>query len=263
VRLRTPVRRIVVEDGRAAGVELADGRVLHAPAVVSNADTRRTFLELVGASHLPAGFVRGVEGLAPSASACAVFLGLDTVPDVAPITIVSDGERHLAMNTPSLADPSLAPAGHASMTLVSLVPAREAATWDRRAPGYARRKRAAGDALVDLAERVVPGLRERIVYRQDASPPTFARYAWTTGGAIYGARSGAWRPAARSPIEGLVLAGAGVFPGAGVEAAVISGTLAADALCPAPGPAGRGCRPEGGAILLGGIAHLAPDPGGS
>jgi len=38
----------------------------------------------------------------------------------------------------------------------------------------------------------------------------------------------------KSPIPGLVLAGSGVFPGAGIEAVVISGTLAADALCPTP-----------------------------
>jgi all-trans-retinol 13,14-reductase len=39
-------------------------------------------------------------------------------------------------------------------------------------------------------------------------------------------------PQAKTPIEGLYLAGSGVFPGAGVEAVFISGTLAADAICP-------------------------------
>jgi phytoene dehydrogenase-like protein len=86
---------------------------------------------------------------------------------------------------------------------------------------------------MDLAEGALPNLRRHIVYRQDGSPATFARYAWTTGGAIYGPAVGQWRPPAKSPIDGLVLAGSGVFPGAGVEAVVISGTLAADALCPA------------------------------
>jgi len=69
------------------------------------------------------------------------------------------------------------------------------------------------------------------VYRQDGSPATFARYAWTTGGAIYGPAAGQWQLARKTPIERLYLAGAGVFPGAGVEAVVISGTLAADAVC--------------------------------
>jgi phytoene dehydrogenase-like protein len=133
--------------------------------------------------------------------------------------------------TPSRVDPGLAPPGHAAITLLTLVPRVEATTWDRRTPDYARRKREFGDVLVALAERVLPGLREHIVFREEASPATFARYAWTTGGAIYGP-TGQWRPPAKSPVERLYLAGAGVFPGAGIEAVVISGTLAADAVYP-------------------------------
>jgi all-trans-retinol 13,14-reductase len=230
VRLRTPVRRIRVEHGRATGVELANGEVHRAGAVISNTDVRRSFLDLVGREHLPPAFTRQVEALEPSTSAFMVFLGVDYVPDIEPLTIVSEGAAGLAIAIPSKVDPSLAPLGHASVSLVTLAPASEA--WDRRAPGYAARKRAAGDALVARGERVLPGLGSRVVYRQDGSPATFARYAWTTGGAIYGPAVGGWRPPAKSPIEGLVLAGAGVFPGAGVEAVVISGVLAADALVP-------------------------------
>jgi phytoene dehydrogenase-like protein len=237
VRLRTPVSRILIDAGRAVGVELAGGERLRAEAVISNADARRTFLELVGPAHLPADFVRHVEALRPSASALAVFLGVDYVPDVEPITIQADDAQGLAIAVPSKVDPSLAPPGHSSVTLLTLVPPAASGDWDRKAPGYAARKRREGDALIARAERTLPGLRGHIVYRQDGTPPTFARYAWTTGGAIYGPAVGAWRPPAKSPVERLVLAGAGVFPGAGVEAVVISGTLAADAVCPAPGRA--------------------------
>jgi phytoene dehydrogenase-like protein len=230
VRLRTPVRRILVERGRAAGVELATGEVERARAVVSNADVRRTFRELLAPGDLPTDFARDVAALRPSTSAFMVFLGLDTVPDLASIAIAEEDGGHVAVVTPSLIDPSLAPAGHAAVTLVTLMPASPA--WDREAPGYAARKRAAGDALIARAEGVMPGLSRHVVYRQDGSPATFARYAWTTGGGIYGPAVGGWRPPVKSPIEGLALAGAGVFPGAGVEAVVISGTLAADALCP-------------------------------
>jgi phytoene dehydrogenase-like protein len=233
VRLRTGVTRMLVERGRATGVELADGQVLRARAIVSNADARRTFFELVGRERLPRDFAARVEALRPSASALAVFLGVDYVPEIEPITIHSDGERGLAIAVPSKIDPSLAPQGHASVTVLTLVPPNEAASWDRKAPGYAARKRRAGDDLLSAAERVLPGLRRHIVYRQDGSPATFARYAWTTGGAIYGPALGQDRLPAKSPIEGLVLVGAGVFPGAGVEAVVISGTLGANALCPA------------------------------
>ena len=58
VRLKTRVARILVEEGRAAGVELADGTRVAASAVVSNADLKRTFLELVDPRQLPQGFSR-------------------------------------------------------------------------------------------------------------------------------------------------------------------------------------------------------------
>ena len=233
VRLRVPVSRILVERGRAVGVELAAGGILRAEAVVSNADARRTFLDLVGREHLPRDFACSVEGLAPSASAFAVFLGVDYVPDAESLTIqVADG-RGLGIAIPSKVDPALAPPGGSAVTLITLVPPSEAGGWNRKAPGYGARRRSMGDSLIALAEHTLPGLSEHIVYRQDGSPATFARYAWTTAGAIYGPALGQWRPPAKSPVEHLVLAGAGAFPGAGVEAVVISGTLAADALCPA------------------------------
>lgn len=236
VRLRTPVRRIVIERGRATGVESAGGRVERAPLVVSNADARRTFLELVGAECLPRDFAERVRGLRPSASAFVVYLGVDEVPDLEPITLLSTPAGALGIAVPSRVDPGLAPPGHASLTLTTLIPAREAETWDRGAPGYLARRRAAGEELIARAEAVLPGLRQHIVYRQEGSPATFGRYAWTTGGSIYGPALGQWRSPAYSPVPGLALAGAGVFPGAGVEAVVISGTIVADALCPPGGP---------------------------
>jgi all-trans-retinol 13,14-reductase len=240
VRLRTAVQRILVEGGRSTGVSLTSGEVIRARAVISNADLHRTFFDLVGREQVPEDFAARLQSLRPSTSAFMVFLGVDYVPDIEPLTFYSGEGRGLGIVVTSKADSSLAPSGHASVTLVSLMPSAEATPWSRRTPGYSARKRAAGDDLIALAERVLPGLRRHIVYRQDGSPATFARYAWTTAGAIYGPAAGQQRPPCKSPIQGLVLAGSGVFPGAGVEAVVISGTLAANALYPVG--AGRGSR---------------------
>ncbi|MBE0479492.1 MAG: NAD(P)/FAD-dependent oxidoreductase [Dehalococcoidia bacterium] len=49
-----PVTRIVFEGGRAAGVELAEGRTLHSKAVLSTLDPQTTFFDLLGADNLPA-----------------------------------------------------------------------------------------------------------------------------------------------------------------------------------------------------------------
>ncbi len=228
--LRTPVKEILIEQGRAAGVVLGkDGSVHRAPAIISNADLKKTFLDLVDESHLPKDFRARIAGGAASTSAFMVFLGVDFIPDVAPLTMTGD----LGIMIPSKADPSLAPRGHAAITLITLIPQSETASWQRKTKGYQARKRAFGDALIARAEKLIPGLSQHIIYRQEGSPRTFERYAWTTDGSIYGPALDAWRPPMKSPIPGLYLAGSGVFPGPGIEAVVISGVLAADTIYPA------------------------------
>ncbi|TWA67644.1 phytoene dehydrogenase-like protein [Azospirillum baldaniorum] len=223
VRLRTPVRRILVEDGRAAGVETMDGERIAAAAVISNADARRTLLELVGEEHLPAGCAEHYRALRPSTSAFLVTLALDIRPDLPAMTFLRDDGIALAL--PSAHDASLAPPGCASLTLMRLEPA--GGTWDRSAPDYREQKTREGEAMIATAATVIPDLERHILHRQEASAATFARYTLTTDGAIYGTD-----PAlpAKSPVPGLLLAGGGVFPGPGVEACVISGRLAAEAL---------------------------------
>jgi all-trans-retinol 13,14-reductase len=99
-----------------------------------------------------------------------------------------------------------------------------------------------------IADRVLAGAIPRVfpALGKEGRPATFARYAWTSGGAIHGPAVGTRHPPARTPIAGLVLAGAGVFPGAGVEAVVISGTIAADTLRPVAGPSPAASSPVAG-----------------
>jgi phytoene dehydrogenase-like protein len=101
----------------------------------------------------------------------------------------------------------------------------------RHSTAYLERKTALGDELIALAEEVLPGISGRIVLRCDASPVTFRRYAWSSHGAIYGTNSPAGKVASKSPLPGLAFAGA-ITHGAGVEAVVISGARAAEALVP-------------------------------
>ena len=221
--LRTPVQRIVVENGHAIGIELKNGQIHRAKAILSNADTHKTFLELLGHEHLPADFARYIEALKPSTSAFIVFLGLDIVPNLAPITMLDD----IGIMIPSKIDPTLAPTGHASVTLLKLLPQTETVQWDRNSPGYSQRKHAFADEMIDSAAEIIPGLRQHITYRQEGSPATFARYAWTTGGSIYGPAMGGKRPTIKTPVRNLYIAGSGVM-GGGVEAVAIAGIHAAN-----------------------------------
>lgn len=210
VRLRSPVRRVLVEGGKAAGIELADGTRVPSAAVVAACELWR----MLSWPPPPR----------PSCSAFMTTLAVGLAPDVASVTLSDE----VGVMVPSVIDPSLAPPGCAAVTLIRLVPRPEAAGWDPAAADYRARKRAFGDRMIEAAEAVIPGLRRAILYRQDASPATFARFARTTGGAIYG--PGPTPLPARGPIPGLALAGSGALPGAGVEACAISGLNAADVL---------------------------------
>jgi phytoene dehydrogenase-like protein len=236
--LNSPVAKICVENGRAAGLVLADGRRISARAIVANSDLKRTFLDLVDPAAIPDDFRAEIAAAEPASSAFTVHLGVDFVPDIRPAVMVK-GERNIYIAAMSLIDPSAAPPGHATLTLITLLPQAEAQNWFqnrdwkewRQSPDYRDRKKQLGDTMIAAAETVIPDLSRHIVYRDEASPVTFTRYDWSSTGAIYGVRRNARLRGAKSPVPGLVVAGSATH-GPGVEAALISGAFAADALLP-------------------------------
>ena len=58
------------------------------------------------------------------------------------------------------------PAGHASVTLLKLLPESDFVKWDRKSTGYSQRKHLFADQMIASAEEVIPGLRQHITYRQ-------------------------------------------------------------------------------------------------
>ncbi len=77
VRTKAQVSRILVEGARVTGVELADGEVLTAPVVVSSADLKRTFLDMVGREHVKARTAKKIEGGRMALPWFNAYIGLD------------------------------------------------------------------------------------------------------------------------------------------------------------------------------------------
>jgi phytoene dehydrogenase-like protein len=243
VRLKTPVERVLVSDGEVRGVLLAGGERIAAPAVVVNADFIEAATRLLEPAHWPAQDREALAAVRPACSAFMVHLGVrGGFPDARPLTRVVTPAGAVEVVLPSLADPAAAPDGYATVELIRLVEQPAAAGWfgdvnahddrARREHGdYLARKAALGDEMIAIAEAAFPGLSKRVVVRFDASPVTFRRYAWSTAGSIYGADAPARLRATKSPIRGLVFAGAHTH-GPGVEAVFISGARAAQAIVP-------------------------------
>jgi phytoene dehydrogenase-like protein len=242
VRLKTAVARILVENGRATGVVLGNGQTVRARAVVSNADLKRTLLELVPADAVPRAYRDGLAEAAPANSCFSVHLGVDFVPDIRP-SVHLHAPMRIGIAMMSKLDPTAAPPGHSILSLIALVPHAEAQGWFpqqdgandwkewRRSEEYLRRKAELGEKMIAAAETVIPGLAQHIVYRTDASPVTYARYDWASAGAIYGVSGAGRLKGSKSPLRNLVIAGGGNI-GAGIEAVAISGAEAAEALLP-------------------------------
>ncbi len=247
VHLCGGVEQVLLDGSRgesaARGVRLADGREVRAAAVVLNADLLEASRALLPDRALPVGFSRQLRALQPTASMFSVHLAIrGKLEGLAPVNHMTIDGQMLEVVLPSLVDPSAAPAGYHTVELMRLLDPELALEWferpeptnpvaQRHSPAYRARKAAFAEPMIDGAARLIPDLRERIVYRSEASPLTFRRYGWSTQGTVYGVRHPRARLARRSPIVGLVIAGAATH-GPGVEAVMISGAEAADALLP-------------------------------
>jgi all-trans-retinol 13,14-reductase len=252
LHLACPVQAVQLAPGGQGvqGLRLADGRVLRARSVVLAGDAIAALRLLQPAAEVPATLQAQLRALQPAASMFSVHLGVrGAPPDLPPILhLHRSGQASLEMVLPSRADASAAPAGHFTVELMRLLPPDEARTWfddpevtdprgQRNSAAYQQRKAKEADAMIDAAETLIPGLRQAIVFRREASPLTFRRYGFSTCGAVYGVLH-APLPR-RSPVPGLVFAGSATA-GAGVEPAMMSGAEAADALV--PGLLARGVR---------------------
>jgi prolycopene isomerase len=238
LRASTPVKRIVLTDGRVSGVELEDGTVVHAPIVVSAIDARRTFDELVGVEALPKGFARKVARLKPSLSAVAIYAAtsLDVrALDAAHTTFLS---RHLSsdrvheeildgrpggiwLSIPTIPDPSLAPEGEHLLIWTCMA-------HSDAVPDEASRDAYVQEVLAMTESMMLPGLRENITFLESATPRTIARFGGSRDGAVYGwenspFQAGTRRLHHRTPVEGLFLCGHWTQPGSGTFRAIFSG----------------------------------------
>ena len=236
--LDTAVTRVVVEDGSARGVVLADGSVIGADVVVSNADPRQTFEDLVGADLLPPRLLGRLRRMRPSLSAFLIFAG--STLDFAALGASHDNflfdhwdhDRTIAdvragrpggtsVNVPTLVDPDLAPAGEHAVIVRALAPYDVGEPWRDRKAAYA-------DELLAACERAYPGFRESLTFWEAATPLVLERYSGNLQGACYGweispEQVGSQRASHETPIRGLYLTGHWAPEGAGSFRTMTSG----------------------------------------
>jgi phytoene dehydrogenase-like protein len=253
VRVSSQVARVQVRKGRAAGVVLDGGDEFEARVVLSNADPKRTFLEMIEPDALPAGFREDVAAIKMAGPCAKVNFVLSAEPAWTGMPADADpNRRSLATLVPTLeeaqriydrhregeipdelwvdcvtasnVDDSLAPPGvHVMTAFVQYVPYElRRGTWDERRDELLRK-------AVARIEKNAPGFSGTVETAQVLTPLDLERtYGLTEGNIFHGdlniGQLFSMRPAPewsryRTPVEGLYLCGAGAHPGGGVTGA--------------------------------------------
>jgi len=265
IRTSSPVSQVLVKRGKAIGVVLEGGEEIRASLVVSGADPRRTFLQLVGEKHLPGEFVESIRRFRFRGASAKVNLALGELPNFT--CLPADGingrahlrgaisispsveylERayddakygeisrrpYLDIVIPSMIDPAMAPPGkHVMSIFVQYAPYHLNGGWTDA------RREALGDAVIDTLAEYAPNLKSAILHRQVVTPADIERIVGLAEGNIFQGELSlqqmfflrpvpAWAKY-RTPLAGLYQCGAGTHPGGGVMGA--SGRNAARAI---------------------------------
>ncbi|WP_371792505.1 NAD(P)/FAD-dependent oxidoreductase [Streptomyces sp. NBC_01471] len=208
------------KDGRACGLELADGRGVDADHVVAGAP-------------LPSARAPRRETDAGSGRfvVCLALRG-DRPADAVHRTVVHRAESTLPMVTVLRPDdPALVPGpGHESLTLTVTVPVIRGTVGGTENWSTGDQAEAFADRVVAAAEAAVPGLRERTLWREVRTPADTLRETGSPevpGPALAGAHGQLLPAPNRSPLPGLYRAGGWSHPGGGLAHAGMSGALAA------------------------------------
>ncbi len=254
IRTSAAVTRILADDGRVTGVELADGTTFPARIVLSNLDARTTFTKLVEPDSVPEDFLRKVRAIKASGVVTKVNCLLSELPDFScrPGTTVQPHHQcyidvcpsvdyleaawdDAKWGRPSIApfldcvlhsvtDPSLAPPGKFTLSIYAQYFPYHLATgtWDER-------RDEAGDAIVETLASYAPNLRHAVEAREVITPLDMEREWGLLHGCIYQTdmtpdQLFSLRPVPgwsgyRMPLGGLYLCGSSAHPGGGVTGA--------------------------------------------
>ncbi len=233
IHLNTPVRQVVIENGRAVGVQLESGEVVRADVVVLNVDAPTAYQTMLPPTPLAKRqwrnscsalmFYIGYQGRLPHQLHHNVYFSRDFEANLRELfregRVPSDPSFYTCLSNRT--DPHDAPEG--CENLYVLVPVPNLTGEDAQA--------CADRVLNCVIERV--GLeRERMAFIKTYSPHDWgAMGLWQ--GAAFGIshnffQSTAFRPSPKTPFEGCYLVGASTQPGNGIPMVLISAELVAE-----------------------------------
>ncbi|TAL32958.1 MAG: NAD(P)/FAD-dependent oxidoreductase [Spirochaetes bacterium] len=251
VRFSCGAKKIIIKDGRVAGVVLDTGEEVAARYVISNASPILTCTEMLDAEYQKPEFFTQMGAHTVGPSAYTLYMGLDcphgdlgiveTTNFICTHTDMNRAYTEMKMleNEPAqmlltcynASDPAASPPG---TTQVALVDLKYGEPWLSVPPHkYYDYKYAYAEKMLAIVEKLIPGFRSHIEEVEVATPLTHMRYLGTPAGSIYGfdqfIRDSRVFGTLDPGIPGLYFAGAWVG-GGGFQPTLMSGASAARAV---------------------------------
>jgi prolycopene isomerase len=236
IRYKARVTKVLLEAGKAAGVQLANGEQIRSCKVVSNATRWDTFGELIDNAHTPKSENTWRKRYKPSPSFLSLHLGIDAA------LVPKDFQCHhllledwqqmeveqgvVFMSMPTILDSNLAPLG--KHILHCFTPS-SMEHWQGLSPSlYKAKKTADANQLIKRLEAILPGLTNGISHCEVGTPRSHRRFLGRHKGS-YGPIPAMRLPGLlpmpfnRTGINGLYCVGDSCFPGQGLNAVAFSG----------------------------------------
>ena len=242
LRYGTTVTRVLVSNGRAVGVETADGERILADVVVLNPDLPVAYRELLPPELTP----RRVKSLTYSPSCFLLLAGSSATYGKTAhhnihfgkqwrevFTDLIDRKQLMAdpsvlVTNPTRSDPSLAPDGKQIYYVLFPTPDMSSGIdWDVVGPRYR------DECVARLESMGYVGFGDAVEVEHVTTPADWQRRGMAMGAPFASAHSffqtGPFRPTNLAPkVDGVVFAGSGTQPGVGVPMVLVSGRLAAE-----------------------------------
>ncbi|OGP53066.1 MAG: hypothetical protein A2Y65_07645 [Deltaproteobacteria bacterium RBG_13_52_11] len=252
ISFNTLVKKIVIEKGKARGVQIEGGEEIQSRYVISNGDGHATFHDLIGKHLLPDRFIRKLQKKEVSAPIFTVYLGVDldltqmgfdgALVHYYPAMSKNPWEEKnvegfdiekgkMAIRMDSIKNPMLAPMGTHTVAIAAFAPYELFTDGANINPHYTEIKEEMAQKIIGITERVIPGLSSHIMVRDASTPLTYERETLNMHGATMGwylsAQEFSRIRSQKTPIANLYQAGHWTFPGGGIPMVIISGINAA------------------------------------
>jgi prolycopene isomerase len=252
VHLQTEVDQILVKNGRVEGVVTQEGKVFQAPLILSNINPNLLVRMLPFERQPP--LLERARPLEYSLSCFILYMATNLdlkkmdLPYFNYLRFLYDLEEEdrilrrgevpkvptLIVSIPTLLDPSLAPPGQHLIKALVTVPYSYQGSWGQGDPEkYRKIKEEFSQHILQMLElKLIPHLREHLLFYEAATPLTLERYTGNERGAMYGLAStprqmGPSRPSHQTPIPGLFQVGHYTRPSHGIVGSSLSGLFAA------------------------------------